>query len=113
MTRRKRRNHSPAFKAKLALAAVRGERTLEELAAQFDMHPNQIQHCKKKLLASAEESFGQGAAEAECRGDAEAACQDRSADHGERFFVQSARARSPKERRVRIRLDSYHCFRRR
>ena len=65
MTRRKRRNHSPAFKAKVALAAVRGERTLAELAEQFDVHPNQVQDWKKKLLASAEEIFGQSAAEAE------------------------------------------------
>ena len=40
MTRRKRRNHGSAFKAKVALAAVKGERTLAELAEQFDVHPN-------------------------------------------------------------------------
>ena len=42
MTRRPRRNYSPAFKAKVALAAIRGEKTLAELAEQFDVHPNQI-----------------------------------------------------------------------
>lgn len=40
MTKRSRRNHSPAFKAKVALAAVRSERTLTELSEQFDVHPN-------------------------------------------------------------------------
>ena len=39
MTRRSRRNHSPAFKAKVALAAIKGEKTLAELAQQFDVHP--------------------------------------------------------------------------
>lgn len=42
MSRRPRRNHSPAFKAKVALAAIRGEKTMAELAKQFDIHPNQI-----------------------------------------------------------------------
>ena len=42
MSRRPRRNHSPAFKAKVALAAVRGEKTMAELAEQFDVHANQI-----------------------------------------------------------------------
>ena len=40
--KRKRRNHSPSFKAKVALAAVRGDKTMPELAEQFDVHPNQI-----------------------------------------------------------------------
>ena len=65
MTRRKRRNHSPALKAKVALAAVRGERTLADLAGQFDVHPNQIQDWKKKLVAGAEQVFGAGAVAAE------------------------------------------------
>jgi len=59
MTKRKRRNHSPSFKAKVALAAVRGDRTLAELAQQFDVHPNQIQDWKKRLLSGAEEVFGE------------------------------------------------------
>ena len=58
MTKRKRRNHSPVFKAKVALAAVRGERTLADLAEQFEVHPNQIQDWKKKLVADAEHVFG-------------------------------------------------------
>lgn len=59
MTRRKRRNHSPMFKAKVALAAIRGDRTLAELAERFDVHPNQIQDWKQKLLGGAEEVFGE------------------------------------------------------
>jgi transposase-like protein len=58
MAKRNRRNHSPAFKAKVALAAVKGERTLAELAEQFDVHPNQIQEWKKQLVAKAENVFG-------------------------------------------------------
>ena len=42
MARRPRRNHSPAFKAKAAVAAIKGEKTLIELAQEFDVHPNQI-----------------------------------------------------------------------
>jgi len=50
MSRRPRRNHTPTFKAKVALAAVKGDQTLAELAQQFDVHPNQITQWKTQLL---------------------------------------------------------------
>ena len=58
--KRKRRNHSSSFKAKVALSALKGDRTLSELAEQYDVHPNQIQEWKKKLLESAEQVFDKG-----------------------------------------------------
>ena len=65
MTRRARRNHTPAFKAKVALAAIKGEKTLAELALQFDVHPNQITSWKGQLLDGAAGVFGSGAASTE------------------------------------------------
>ena len=64
MTRRPRRNHSPAFKAKVALAAVKGEKTLAELAAQFDVHANVIKTWRDQLLEEAAGIFGEGKPEA-------------------------------------------------
>ena len=58
MSKRPRRNHSPAFKAKVALAAVKGEKTVAELAQQFDVHPNQITQWKTQLLDGAAGVFG-------------------------------------------------------
>ena len=60
MSRRARRNHTPAFKAKVALAAVKGEKTLSELAQLFDVHPNQITQWKAQLQEGAAEVFGSG-----------------------------------------------------
>jgi transposase len=60
MSRRPRRNHAPAFKAKLALAAIKGDRTLAELAEQFDVHPNQITSWKAQLEGGAADVFGLG-----------------------------------------------------
>ena len=57
---RKRRTHSSAFKAEVALAALRGEKTLSELANQFQVHPNQIQTWKKQLLHNASDLFEKG-----------------------------------------------------
>ena len=58
MNRRPRRNHTPAFKAKVALAAIKGDRTLAELAEQFDVHPNQITTWKAQLEGGAADVFG-------------------------------------------------------
>ena len=62
MTRRTRRNHSPAFKAKVALAALKGDKTLAELAQQYDIHPNQITSWKAQLVNAAARVFGSGSA---------------------------------------------------
>lgn len=58
MTRRPRRNHSPAFKAKVVLAAIKGEQTPVELSQQFDVHTNQIKQWKDQLLEGATGVFG-------------------------------------------------------
>ena len=64
MTKRARRNHASAFKAKVALAAVRGEKTLAELAQQFDVHPNQVTAWKAQLIEKAAGVFGGDAGDA-------------------------------------------------
>ena len=61
MTRRPRRNHTPAFKAKVALAAIRGESTVTDLAQQFNVHPNQITAWKAQLQEGAAGVFGSAA----------------------------------------------------
>ena len=63
--RRKRRNHTSSFKARVALAILKGDKTLAELAEQFDVHPNQITDWKKQLAGNAENIFGKGARLAE------------------------------------------------
>ena len=60
MTRRTRRNHCPAFKAKVALAALKGDKTLAELAQQYDVHPNQITSWKAQLVNAAAGVFSSG-----------------------------------------------------
>ena len=83
--KRPRRNHSPVFKARVALQALRGDKTLAELAQQHDIHPNQITSWKSQLLEHAPElpkgqrPLGLGRLRAPSPG---AACQDRGAHHG-------------------------------
>lgn len=57
MSRRSRRNHSAAFKAKVALAALKGEETLAQLADRFDVHANQISQWRGQLLERAADIF--------------------------------------------------------
>ena len=59
--KRPRRNHTAAFKAKVAIAAVKGDQTLATLAQRFDVHPNQITQWKTELLQRAAEVFATAA----------------------------------------------------
>ena len=60
MARRQRRNHAPAFKAQVALAAIKGDKTLAELVQPHDIHPNQITDGKTQLLERAAQVFDGG-----------------------------------------------------
>ena len=101
MSCRSRRNRSPAFKAKVALAALKGEATLAELTERFDVHPNQIAQWKSQLLAGTEEVFflekstETGGAKFEG-----AACEDWPAGFGIRFFWRRARQTGRAERKA-------------
>jgi len=56
--KRTRRNHKPAFKAKVAMAAVKGDKTISELAEQFGVHANQIQTWRRQLVDNVDAVFG-------------------------------------------------------
>src|SRR3954452_15796348 len=79
--KRSRRNHSAAFKAKVALQAIRGDKTLSELAQQHQVHPTQIPVWKQQLLGNAPELFANGESRAE---DSQQRVQELHAKIGER-----------------------------
>jgi transposase-like protein len=58
MSKRPRRNHSAAFKAKVALAAVKGDKTVAEIAQQYEVHPTQVVDWRRQLLERAADVFG-------------------------------------------------------
>ncbi|WP_157105589.1 IS3 family transposase [Sphingomonas sp. TDK1] len=109
MAKRPRRNHTPAFKAKVALAAVKGEKTIVELAQQFDVHPNQITQWRNQLLEGAAGVF-----DGEAKVAAPAPAVDVKTLHAKigeltlenGFFVRRAREGRPSERKAMI--DRHH-----
>ena len=80
--KRPRRNHGAAFKAQVAVAAVKGDKTLAELAEQFSVHPTQITEWKQQLLARAADVFG-GTNRHRRRGSQDASCEDWATGTGE------------------------------
>ena len=57
MTKRTRRNHASGFKAKVALAAVKGDKTVVEIAQHYEVHPNQVTEWKRQLQEKAADVF--------------------------------------------------------
>ena len=65
MSKRPRRNHSATFKAKVALAAIKGDRTVAEIAQQYEVHPTQVVDWRRQLLDRAADVFGGAAVPSE------------------------------------------------
>src|SRR6201985_509811 len=100
----KRKQHSAEFKARVAMAALSGEKTLAELAAEFGVHPTMISNWKQELVKRAGELFGRGSKGVGGRGCAEgdrrSAPQDRTAAGRVRFSCRAARHLPSAERRA-------------
>lgn len=58
--KRQRKQYSGALKAKIAIEAVKGQRTIQEIASHYEVHPNQVTHWKKQLLDQAPDIFSPG-----------------------------------------------------
>ena len=97
MSRRPRRNHSAAFKAKVAMDALRDGQTIAEVAQRHDVHPNQVTEWRRQLQERAADVFG-GAG----RGRQGVARQDRATDPGERFFRKRTHQGGIAERKAMI-----------
>ena len=106
MSRRPRRNHAPGFKSKVALAAIKGDRTLAELADQFDVHPNQITTWKAQVENGAADIFSpNGAATAQPAIDVKALhakIGELTLENDSRFFRSRAHQGGIAERKAMI-----------
>jgi transposase-like protein len=102
MSRRPRRNHSAAFKAKVAIEALADGKTIAEIAQKHDVHPNQVTEWRRQLMERAAGVFGGRWRPRHRRWISRTARQDRAADAGERFFRRRAHQGGIAERKAMI-----------